>query len=311
MKARIVEVGPRDGLQNEKETLSVSDRVRFVEKLANAGVQFIEVGSFVSPRWVPQMENSIDVVRKVYRVQAKAKIPSEAQFSALVPNMRGMEDALKTPLEEIAIFGACSESFSKKNTNCSTAEAFTRFQDVVTEAKRNKIRVRGYVSTVFGCPYEGRIPEAQVIKVIKKFADLGLREISLGDTIGVATPKQVVSLLRKLKRSLGLRKLAVHFHDTRGTALANVYASLNEGVRIFDSSLGGLGGCPYAKGASGNLATEDLVYMLEGMGVETGIDLKALIKIKPWIEKKVGRSLPSRVASAGLGTDILSVSQAR
>jgi hydroxymethylglutaryl-CoA lyase len=211
-----------------------------------------------------------------------------------------MEDALKTAIKEVAVFGACSETFSQKNINCSIAQSFERFAQVIQIAKKNRIRVRGYLSTAFGCPYEGKVPQERVVRLVEKMMKLGVFEVSIGDTIGVGTPKQVRKLLKKLHNNVGLRKVAMHMHDTRGTALANVLASLDLGVRTFDSSVGGLGGCPYAAGALGNLATEDLVYMLEGMGVKTGVDIGQLIQTKRWIEKRVGRELPSHVGKAGL-----------
>jgi hydroxymethylglutaryl-CoA lyase len=205
-----------------------------------------------------------------------------------------MEDALKSGIQEVAIFAACSETFSKKNINCSIAESFIRFRQVLAMAKYHKIKVRGYLSTAFGCPYEGRVSESRVVRLVRALFKMGVYEVSVGDTIGVATPKQVVSLIKKIKKVAPLRNIAMHFHDTRGTALANVYASYELGVRAFDSSVGGLGGCPYAKGATGNLATEDLVYMLKGMGVPLNVDLEKLIQIRKWMEEKVERELPAR-----------------
>lgn len=298
-RIQIVEVGPRDGLQNEKIHLDYKTRVQFVKKLAKAGVKRIEVGAFVSPRWVPQMIDSDKVVKSLLKSQANKKLSPSLQFSALVPNEMGMKLALKSGVKEVAIFGAASEKFSKKNINCTINESLQRFESVMALAKANKIKVRGYLSTVFGCPYQGKVQEAQVIKLIEKYFELGIYELSLGDTIGVATPKQVRSLLSKIKNKPYYNKIAMHFHDTRGTALANALASLDLGITILDSSVGGLGGCPYAEGASGNVATEDLVYMLHGMGLKTGIDLKELIKTKNWVEDKVQRNLPSRVGLAG------------
>ena len=299
-KIKIVEVGPRDGLQNEKSPLSLTTRYQLVKKLADAGLKNIEVGAFVSPKWVPQMAGSGRLVKKVFDKQKQGQLPKDLNFSALVPNPRGMEDALKTPIKEVAIFGACSESFSRKNINCSIDESFDRFAEVLKMARQNKIRVRGYLSTAFGCPYEGNVSQTRVVKLVSRMLDLGVFEVSLGDTIGVATPKQVNDLLKRLNRAVVLNKIAMHFHDTRGTALANVYASLQFGIRSFDTSVGGLGGCPYAKGASGNQATEDLAYMLEGMGDSTGLDINKLVSMRQWLEKRVGHSLPSHVGQAGL-----------
>jgi hydroxymethylglutaryl-CoA lyase len=299
-QVRIVEVGPRDGLQNEKKSLDHATRLELIRRLVDAGLKRIEVGAFVSPQWVPQMAGSLELTREVMRLQGEGKIPGDVRFSCLVPNTRGMEDALKTGVREVAIFGACSEAFSKKNINCSIAESFIRFRDVMESAKYHKIKVRGYLSTAFGCPYEGRVAESRVVRLVRAMVKLGVYEISIGDTIGVATPKQVESLVKKIKRVVPLTKVAMHFHDTRGTSLANVYASYKAGVRVFDASVGGLGGCPYAVGASGNLATEDLLYMLKGMGVHSSVDLAKLIQIKHWAEEKLGRELPSRVGKAGL-----------
>jgi hydroxymethylglutaryl-CoA lyase len=298
-KIKIVEVGPRDGLQNESVHLSVADRVSFVKKLAASGLTQIETGAFVSPHWVPQMQKSDQVLKKLLRLKKERKISAKSDFSVLVPNALGMGHALAANADHIAIFGACSEAFSKKNINCSIAESFERFEQVVEIAKQHKVRVRGYLSTAFGCPYEGKVKPQTALKLIEKMLKLGVYEVSIGDTIGVATPTQVTHLLRLAYRNFDFSNWAMHFHDTRGTALPNVFASLNYDIRTFDSSVGGLGGCPYAKGASGNLATEDLVYMLEGMGLSTGVDLAALLKVSHWIEKKVGRPLPSRVAKAG------------
>ncbi|MBX3020201.1 MAG: hydroxymethylglutaryl-CoA lyase [Bdellovibrionales bacterium] len=294
----IVEVGPRDGLQNEKRTLTPEQRFEFIKHLSASGLKRIEVGAFVSPKWVPQMEGSLQLVTEIYR--RRDEFAKTVQFSALVPNVKGMLDALTTPLKEVAIFGACTESFSKKNINCTIAESFERFEQVIAMARKHKRKVRAYLSVAFGCPYEGAVPEKRVIDLILKLAKLGVHEISIGDTIGVATPKQVRSLLKKLKSRLPLTKVAMHFHDTRGTALANVLASLEAGVEVFDSSFGGLGGCPYAKGASGNLATDDLVYMLEGMGLKTGVDLNKLLSYSARMQEEIGHKLPSRTAEAGV-----------
>jgi len=295
---QIIEVGPRDGLQNESKTLSVEQRFEFIKHLAESGLKRIEVGAFVSPKWVPQMAGSAELIGELYR--RRSEFPKNIRFSALVPNVKGMEDCLQTPIEEIAIFGACSESFSKKNINCSIAESLARFEQVTALAKKNKRKVRGYLSVAFGCPYEGKVSEARVVELAKKFVKMGVYEVVIGDTIGVATPNQVKSLITKLKRAVPVKKLAMHMHDTRGTALANVLTSLNLGIRIFDSSFGGLGGCPYAKGASGNLATDDLVYMLHGMGFKTGVDLNKLLNYVGTMSAAVGKKLPSRTSEAGL-----------
>jgi len=294
----IVEVGPRDGLQNEERTLTVDQRFAFIKHLAGSGLKRIEVGAFVSPKWVPQMAGSQELITELYR--RKSEFPKDIRFSALVPNVKGMESALETPIQEIAIFGACSESFSKKNINCTIEESLERFKDVTVMAKKNKRKVRGYLSVAFGCPYEGKVSEAKVVELAQRYIRLGVYEVVIGDTIGVANPAQVKSLLAKLKRKIPVKKLALHFHDTRGTALANVMAALTAGIRNFDSSFGGLGGCPYARGASGNLATDDLLYMLHGMGFKTGVDLAKLLNYAATMTEQIGHKLPSRTSEAGL-----------
>lgn len=295
---QIVEVGPRDGLQNEKTKLSIPTRFEFIKHLANSGLKRIEIGAFVSPKWVPQMAESQELIQEIYK--RRAEFPKDVQFSALVPNVHGMENALQTPIPEIAVFGACSESFSKKNINCSIAESLDRFRQITKMAKANKRKVRGYLSVAFGCPYEGAVSEKRVLELVQEYLKMGIYEVSIGDTIGVATPKQVHSLVAKIKRKFTLKKIALHLHDTRGTALANVAAGLEHGVKVFDSSFGGLGGCPYARGASGNLATDDLVYMLHGMGFKTGVDLGKMLDYVPKMTEEIGRKLPSRTSEAGL-----------
>lgn len=298
-KIKVVEVGPRDGLQNESQQLSVALRSQLVEKLVEAGETFIEVGSFVSPKWVPQMADTDKILKRLTKRQKEGKLSKKLDASVLVPNVKGMELALKANAKHIAIFGACSESFSRKNINCTIDESFQRFEDIMKMAKPNKIKVRGYLSTAFGCPYEGAVSESKVIQLVERMLKLGVYEVSIGDTIGVATPAQVEKLLKKLKKKVSLNKIAMHFHDTRGTALSNVLKSLELGVTTYDSSVGGLGGCPYAVGASGNLATEDLVYMLHGMGYTTGIDLKKLIQVSQFMGKKMHKTLPARMSQAG------------
>ncbi len=302
MSVEIVEVGPRDGLQNEQTTLRLDDRIWLIERLSQAGLKRIEVGAFVSPQWVPQMANTAELCRKLF---VDKKRTSKLRYSVLVPNLRGMSDAIAAGVKEIAVFGACSESFSLKNINCSIAESFSRFQDVIKVAKKNKIRVRGYLSTAFGCPYEGKVPFKRVLKLTEKMLDMGVFEVSIGDTIGVASPKQVKELVKPAMRIGGAKKLALHFHDTRGTALANVLSGLELGVKKFDSSVGGLGGCPYAKGASGNLATEDLVYMLTRMGEKTGVNLDTIMSMREPLEKMIGRKLPGRFIQAGLPKSLI------
>lgn len=298
VQIQIVEVGPRDGLQNETRTLSVPDRFNFIKHLAKSGLKRIEVGAFVSPKWVPQMDGSLELINEIYK--RRQEFPKDVQFSALVPNVKGMEEALKTPIPEIAVFGAASESFSKKNINCTIEESLQRFKDVVVTAKKNKRKVRGYLSVAFGCPYEGAVSEKRVIELVQAYLKIGVYEVSIGDTIGVATPKQVQSLLKKLKSKVPLKKIALHLHDTRGTALANVLMGIEMGVKVFDSSFGGLGGCPYAKGASGNLATDDLIYMLNGMGLKSGVNLGHLLGYTKEVEEMVGRKMRSKTSEAGL-----------
>lgn len=298
-KVTIVEVGPRDGLQNEKKTLTIESKLRFAQELAAAGVKKIELGAFVSPKWVPQMAGSDQLLTQALQLQKQKKFPAGVEISALVPNPRGMEDAMKIGVGHVAIFGSASESFSKKNINCSIEESFIRFEQVVKMAKSKKIKVRGYLSMCFGCPFEGDVPQGRVVKLVKRMVDMGIYEVSIGDTIGVADPKQVHQLVGKLVKAVGAKRLAMHFHDTRGTAMANILAAIELGVRVFDSSLGGLGGCPHAPAATGNVATEDVVYMLHRMGFDTGIDLEKLISINHWMKDEIGHELPSRLGRAG------------
>lgn len=300
-KVTIFEVGPRDGLQNEKVTLDLATRLEFAVRLAAAGVSKIELGAFVSPQWVPQMAGAADLMKAAFAKQKDARSPlAGAELSALVPNPRGMQDAIDAGVKHVAIFASASEAFAKKNINCTIEESFVRFGKVMETAKSSGTKVRGYLSMCFGCPFEGEVPEERVVRLVKRLADLGVYEISIGDTIGVANPAQVKRLVGKLIDAVGASRLAMHFHDTRGTALANVYASLELGIRVFDSSLGGLGGCPHAPAATGNVATEDVVYMLHGMGHTTGIDLEALLPINKWMAGKIGHELPSRVGRAGV-----------
>ncbi len=296
MKVSIVEVGPRDGLQNESVPLSVADRVELVKRLSEAGLTRIEVGAFVSPKKIPQMAASSEVMSALSQIS----FPKATKFSVLVPNMQGMEDAIQNAAKEVAVFTAASESFTKKNINCTIEESFDRFAEVFKSAKANKIRVRAYVSTCFGCPYEGKVNPKKVVEIATRLAKMGAYEISVGDTIGVGNPKQTKELIKLLAKKVPRKKLAMHFHDTRGTALANVYASLESGITTFDSSVGGIGGCPYAPGASGNVATEDVIYMLEGMGIKTGVQIQKLLDLNAWASQKLGRKLPSKLGLAGL-----------
>lgn len=288
---RLVEVGPRDGLQNEKQPIDVADKVRLVDDLSAAGLRFIETGSFVSPKWVPQMAGSTEVFTGIGRRPGVI-------YSALTPNLQGFEAAVAAGVDEVAVFAAASESFSRKNINCSIAESLTRFVPVLEAAQRQGIRVRGYVSCVLGCPYEGEVAPEQVASVSAELMAMGCYEVSLGDTIGVGTPGKTRTLIETVGKHVAREQLAGHFHDTYGQALANIYASLLEGVAVFDSSVAGLGGCPYAKGASGNVASEDVVYMLNGLGIETGVNLEALIAAGNRISALLGRPTGSRVARA-------------
>lgn len=288
---RLVEVGPRDGLQNEPQPISTLDKVRLVNDLSVAGVRYIEVGSFVSPKWVPQMAGSAEVFAQIDQKPG-------VTYAALVPNMKGLEAAIGAGVSEVAVFAAASQAFSMKNINCSIEDSLARFTPLLEMARGNGVQVRGYVSCVLGCPYEGDVAPQQVAWVARELFDMGCYEISLGDTIGTGTPSKTRQLIDIVSQSVPRDKLAGHFHDTYGQALANVYASLLEGVSVFDSSVAGLGGCPYAPGASGNLASEDLVYMLEGMGIETGIDLPSLVAAGQRICDALGRPNGSRVAQA-------------
>jgi isopropylmalate/homocitrate/citramalate synthase len=294
-RATVYEVGPRDGLQNEKETLSLEVRAEFIDGLSEAGLSAIEVGSFVSPKAVPQLADTEELYRRIRPV-------SGVRYPALVPNLKGLERALAVGVREIAVFTAASESFNRKNINAGVDESIERFRPVVARAKAEKIRVRGYVSTVFGCPYEGDVAPEAVREVVHKLLDLTVDEISLGDTIGVATPADVYDVIETLYESGVTRGvLALHFHDTRGTALANVLAGLQCGVTTFDASAGGLGGCPYAPGASGNLATEDLLYLLEGLGIQTGVTLARVVEASRKLSESLGHRPPGRYLAAVWG----------
>ncbi|MCQ4242917.1 hydroxymethylglutaryl-CoA lyase [Stutzerimonas stutzeri] len=288
---RLVEVGPRDGLQNEKQPISIADKVQLVNDLSAAGVQYIEVGSFVSPKWVPQMAGSADVFA---RIEQKPGVT----YAALTPNLKGLEAAIAAGVSEVAVFAAASEAFSQKNINCSIDESLTRFAPLLEMARANGVQVRGYVSCVLGCPYEGEVDPAHVAHVARELFAMGCYEISLGDTIGTGTPGKTRQLIEVVSHGVPCDKLAGHFHDTYGQALANLYASLLEGLCVFDSSVAGLGGCPYAKGASGNVASEDVLYMLDGLGIDTGIDLAALVAAGQRISDVLGRPNASRVARA-------------
>ncbi len=288
---RIVEVGPRDGLQNEAMMVPLATKVELVNRLSKAGIKTIETGSFVSPKWIPQMADSQQVFQQVERYPG-------VRYTALTPNMQGLERAIDAQVSEVAVFGAASESFSQKNINCSMRESIARFTEVCAAARAAQIPIRGYVSCALGCPYEGDVPAENVAMLVRELLALGCYEVSIGDTIGVGTPRKVQTVLNSCLEQARSDQLAVHFHDTYGQALANILAALQLGIASIDSSIAGLGGCPYAKGASGNVATEDVVYMLQGMDIETGIDLDALLKTSYWICTQLQRPNNSRVALA-------------
>jgi len=288
---KIVEVGPRDGLQNEKVTVPAEAKVEYITALADAGLKVIEAGAFVSPKWVPQMADTAEVYRDI------PKDPG-VEYPVLVPNMKGLERAIEAGVKSIAIFTAASDTFNKRNINMSIDESFANYAPVAAKARAEGMRVRGYVSTAFGCPYEGNVASEKVLEVVARLLDLGCYEVSVGDTIGVGTPMQVQGVIGVLLQVVPRQRLAMHFHDTRGTALANTLASLEMGIATFDASSGGLGGCPYAPGASGNLATEDLIYMLDRMGIESGVNLDRLVAASSIIAPYLDHPLPGRYLQA-------------
>lgn len=294
-RVRVVEVGPRDGLQNEKVQVPTAEKIRFIDLLSEAGLPVVEATSFVSPRAIPQLSDASDVMQSIKRLEA-------VEYPVLVPNIKGMERALAAGVRSIAVFTAASEEFTRHNINATIAQSLENFRPVIELAHQEGILVRGYISTVFGCPYEGRVAPARVADVACSLLELGVGELSLGDTIGVATPKQVGEVLDLLlsRYDIPVGTLAVHFHDTRGTALANVLAALQMGITTVDSSAGGLGGCPYAPGAAGNLATEDLVYMLNGMGIETGVDLEKVVAATRTIAAFLGHTPTSKYYQAAM-----------
>jgi hydroxymethylglutaryl-CoA lyase len=288
---RIVEVGPRDGLQNEKAMIATADKIALVDQLSTTGLSTVEATAFVSPKWVPQMADAAEVYAGITR-RAGIRHP------VLVPNLQGYERARAVGVSEIAVFGAASEAFSKANINATIAESLERFAPVLEAAKRDGVAVRGYVSTVLGCPYQGTVPVADVVRVAKALFEMGCYEISLGDTIGVGTPRKARAMLEAVASEVPMAALAVHFHDTYGQAVANVAACLEAGVRVVDAAVSGTGGCPYAKGASGNVATEDIVYLLDGLGLAHGVDLDAVIETGRWLSAKLGRETMSKVNRA-------------
>lgn len=291
-QVRLFEMSPRDGLQNEAGPVIATDiKVELINRLSACGLTHIEAASFVSPKWVPQMGDAAEVMAGIER-------KSGVVYSALTPNLKGVEGAIAAQADEVAVFSAASEAFTQKNINCSIAESLERFVPVIETAKAQGIRVRGYVSTVLGCPYQGEIAPAQVASVARELLDMGCYEISLGDTIGVGTPLKAKRMLEAVTREIPVEKLAAHFHDTYGQALSNLYAVLEEGISVVDASVAGLGGCPYAKGASGNVASEDVIYLLQGLGIQTGVDLQQLVNTGYWITRQLGRHNGSKVAQA-------------
>ena len=288
---KIVEVGPRDGLQNEKQAIDTATKVALIARLGASGLKTIEATAFVSPKWVPQMADNAEVMRQITRLNG-------VTYPVLTPNLKGLEAALATGVTEVAVFAAASEAFSQKNINCSIDESIERFVPVIESAREHGVAVRGYVSTVVGCPYQGDVPPEKVAEVSKALFDLGCYEISLGDTIGVGTPLKVQTMLAEVSKAVPMDKLAGHFHNTYGMAIANIYASLQMGMAVFDASVAGLGGCPYAKGASGNVATEDVVYLLNGLSIDSGVDLNHLVETAVWVSAQLGRAPASNVAKA-------------
>jgi hydroxymethylglutaryl-CoA lyase len=290
-RVKIVEVGPRDGLQNESETVPAEAKVQLIEMLVDAGLPVVESGAFVSPKWVPQMATSAEVFKQINK-------RTGISYPMLVPNLKGLELAYAAGVEEVALFAAATETFSQKNTNCSIAESIDRFNAVIVEGQALGMKIRGYISCVLGCPYEGEVSSDTVLMLAQKLFDKGCYEVSLGDTIGVGTAGQARDLVEKLSQQVPIQHLAAHFHDTYGQALANIHAVMQCGISVIDSSVAGLGGCPYAKGATGNVATEDVVYMLNGMGIETGVDMDKLLQAGRFISDFLGREPVSRAATA-------------
>ena len=288
---QIVEVGPRDGLQNEKALLPAAVKIELIDRLSATGLKTIEATSFVSPKWIPQLADAAEVFAAIRKVDG-------VSYPVLVPNEQGYQRAREVNVREVAIFTAASETFSRKNTNASIDESLARFVPVIEQAQADDVTVRGYISTVLGCPYEGYVPVSDVVRVAVRLYQLGCREISLGDTIGVGTPAKARAMLRAVAQEVPMEALAVHFHDTYGQALANILACLEEGVRVIDSAVSGTGGCPYAKGATGNVASEDVIYMLHGMGMSTGVDLDQLVATGAWLARQLGKETSSRVTRA-------------
>lgn len=297
---RLIEMGLRDGLQNESFVLTIDQRLQILNGLLDAGSKNVEVGAFVRADKVPQMAGTKELLHRGNQIKAKKRDSKDIEFAVLVPNEKGWEEASEEGVNEIALFASSTETFSQKNINCSIDESFERFKPVVAQARKRKVRIRAYLSVCFGCPYEGKVSEKKVVELAQRFLALKVDEISIGDTIGIANPGQVTSLFKKLKKKIPAKKLAGHFHDTRGQALANIFAAYKEGIRTFDTSIGGLGGCPYAPGSTGNVATEEVVYMFEGMGVKTGLDLKKLALLNQEIAGMMGKELNSKVSKTYL-----------
>ncbi len=292
-QVRIVEVGARDGLQNEKTFVATADKIALIERLADCGLKSIEATAFVSPKWVPQMADAVEVYSGLHRKPG-------VHYPVLVPNLQGYERARQVGVEEIAVFTAASEAFNRKNTNAGIDESIDRFRPVMEAAKADGVAVRGYVSTVLGCPFQGEVPLSDVVRVAKALHELGCYEVSLGDTIGVGTPAKARAMVQTVAQEVPIAALAVHFHDTWGQALANILACLEEGIAVVDSSVAGTGGCPYAPGATGNVATEDVVYMLQGLGIETGVDLQKLAETGRWLSEVLGHATNSRAGKAAI-----------
>jgi hydroxymethylglutaryl-CoA lyase len=290
-KVKIVEVGPRDGLQNEKETIPAAVKIELIDRLTQAGFVNIEAASFVSPKWVPQMATSTDVMAGITRKPGVV-------YSALVPNMKGFEAALAAKVDEVVIFGSASEAFSQKNINCSIVESIERFREVAQAAKQHGMRLRGSVSCALGCPYQGEVSEDSVADVVRRMRELGCDEIDIADTIGISTANKVRAVMTRAAQEFPIERLSGHFHDTYGQALANIYASLEVGISIFHSSVAGIGGCPYAKGATGNVASEDVLYLMQGLGIDTGIDLNAVVDAGQFISQHLGRKAASHAGNA-------------
>jgi hydroxymethylglutaryl-CoA lyase len=290
-RVAIVEVGPRDGLQNEQSPITTDMRIELCDRLTDAGVPNIEAGSFVSPKWVPQMADTAELMRRIRRKPG-------VTYSVLTPNMKGFEGALEARADEVVIFGAASEAFSQRNINCSIAESIARFEPVAQAAKANRIRLRASVSVALGCPYQGEVSPAAVAEVVQRFADLGCDMIDIADTIGTGTPRQTLAVFEAALRVVPPGRLSGHFHDTYGMAVANTYAALEAGISTFHASVAGMGGCPYAKGATGNVATEDLLYLFQGLGIETGVDLAKVVETGQWVSGLLGRRATARAGNA-------------